>query len=190
MRDLASNTIHIGFDLDGTLIDHAANKQAAAAQYGIVLTLAQTVSGVFQSHIPEGIKPAVEHAVYDDPQAGQRAILMPGAIRFLQCAASRRLPCTLISRRRNPDGAWAMLRHHGLSPDYFQEGNTFFVPDKPSKNTRAIQAGITHYIDDEPDVLGHLTAVPHKFLFDPYDVWPDSAAYARVCSWAELESLI
>jgi hypothetical protein len=40
-----------------------------------------------------------------------------------------------------------------------------------------------HFIDDEPDVLEHLTSVPHKFLFDPYNVWPDSTAYTRVRSY-------
>lgn len=189
MTDIARKDIHIGFDLDGVLIDHTTNKQKIAAQFGVTLTAQQTPSGVFQSHISQDIKTAVESSVYENSDMTQAPALMAGAAEFLERVRLAGISYTLISRRRDHAIAKRLLDHRGLHPYYFQEENTFFVPDKPSKNTKAIEVGVTHYIDDEPDVLEHLTGVAHKFLFDPHSVWPDSTTYVRVTSWQQLSDI-
>lgn len=48
----------------------------------------------------------------------------------------------------------------GLSP-----GCLNFVRRRPDKAEVCERLGITHFIDDRVDVLGHLGMVPHRFLF-------------------------
>jgi hypothetical protein len=45
------------------------------------------------------------------------------------------------------------------------ESNLWFVRRRPEKAPICAQVGITHFIDDRPDVLQHLATVPHQFLF-------------------------
>jgi hypothetical protein len=80
------------------------------------------------------------------------------------------------------------LAHHdffartGLAPDHLR-----FCRERPQKRDHCADLGITHFVDDRPDVLEHLRGlVPHRFLFGvqrgpaPDDVTP-------VLDWAEAE---
>lgn len=44
-------------------------------------------------------------------------------------------------------------------------GNVHFVRKRPEKHPVCEQLGVTHFIDDRLDVLGHLTTVDHRYLF-------------------------
>ena len=65
------------------------------------------------------------------------------------------------------------------------EGNTFFVQNKEGKNIKAGGLGISHFVDDEPEVLEQLISVKVKYLFDPYDALV-GYKYVHVRSWREL----
>lgn len=182
------NTI-LGFDLDGVLLDHTANKLSVAAGYGIQLAPEQTPSGIFQSHIPQPLKEDVELALYHNISLGRTAPIMPGAFEFLEHVHRAGIPYVLISRRQNIPVTIAMLRYHGLWPRYFNEENTHFVAEKLAKNVKASQLGVTHYIDDEVKVLNMLSAVPYKFLFDMHNILPDGPDYVRARSWSELREI-
>lgn len=61
------------------------------------------------------------------------------------------------------------LRHHrffertGIPPD-----NLRFCLERSEKAGHCAGLGITHFVDDRPDVLGYLDGVvPHRFLFGP-----------------------
>jgi hypothetical protein len=45
------------------------------------------------------------------------------------------------------------------------ESNLWFVRRRHEKAPICARLGVTHFIDDRPDVLQHLTTVPHQFLF-------------------------
>jgi hypothetical protein len=43
--------------------------------------------------------------------------------------------------------------------------NLHFVRDRADKAPVCERLGVTHFIDDRIDVLGHLTTVPYRYLF-------------------------
>lgn len=48
------------------------------------------------------------------------------------------------------------------------QANVRFCRERPQKADHCRQLGLTHFIDDRPDVLGHLQGVvAHRFLFGP-----------------------
>lgn len=77
------------------------------------------------------------------------------------------------------------LRHHrffertGIAPE-----NLRFCLERPQKAEHCKELGITHFIDDRPDVLDHLEGVVrHRFLFGPQRKPHVSAGVVTVPSW-------
>jgi hypothetical protein len=55
--------------------------------------------------------------------------------------------------------------------------NVRFCRERPQKRDHALALGLTHFIDDRIDVLGHLEgAVAHRVLFRN---WPEAEAEVR-----------
>jgi hypothetical protein len=84
------------------------------------------------------------------------------------------------------------LRHHlffertGISP-----ANLRFCLERPQKASHCRELGITHFIDDRPDVLMHLEGVVgNRFLFGPQKKPHSQAGVVPVPSWAEARSAI
>ncbi|MEV4121365.1 hypothetical protein [Micromonospora sp. NPDC049645] len=70
-----------------------------------------------------------------------------------------------------------------------------FCRTRPDKAPIARRLGLTHFVDDKPEVLGYLDSVPHRYLFRPRPA--QVAAHAallprvhRVESWSELTPLL
>ena len=80
-----------------------------------------------------------------------------------------------------------ILSKHSLWPKYFNKVNAFFVDQAEDKNKKAVQLGLTHYIDDELKVINLLVDVPNKFLFDPFNVFDKADYYTKIKSWAEFK---
>ena len=58
------------------------------------------------------------------------------------------------------------LRSHGIFDAIgIPESNLWFVRKRPEKASICARLGVTHFVDDRPDVLQHLTTVPYQFLF-------------------------
>ncbi|MBI5421402.1 MAG: hypothetical protein HZA35_03810 [Parcubacteria group bacterium] len=107
---------------------------------------------------------------------------MPGVVDALHEINSSGTPFFLISRRKNPEMAIKLLKVHGLWPMFFNKDNAYFVNDPIEKNERAHHLGVTHYTDDEVDVL-RAVEVPHSFLFDHLGVLKEDETYVHVKSW-------
>ncbi|HXV26565.1 MAG TPA: hypothetical protein VD862_00840 [Candidatus Paceibacterota bacterium] len=185
-----SGVIHIGLDMDGVLIDHAAQKQTLARTAGYTLSLKQTGSAHLVKLMPNPEYRLLQAKLYDDPDISLRSPLMPGVHELLSGFRRRNVRYTLVSRRRRPDWAAHILRHHKLWPDFFTEENAFFVTRPEEKNHVALRVGITHYLDDEVKILRILEDVPHKFLMDPYGMYAPTAWYAVMRSLPEFLRLI
>lgn len=181
-----SNTKIIGLDLDGVIIDHSEQKLRIAAEFGISMAPEQTPSDIFKRLVPRDIYRQIEPLLYDRPEAHKLSPLMEGAKDGLE-KIKKAAPYFLISRRKIKETAVDALRFHGLWPDFFNKKNAFFVIHPEEKNIKARELGITHYVDDQQSILECLFDVPNKFLFDKFDVFPDTAI-ARVRSWEELIS--
>jgi len=185
MKSLVDNKkIVIGFDLDGVIIDHTENKISIAKRFGVDLDIKQTPSERMWKVITGDMKRRISHLLYDNPDIALSAPLITGALEGLEFVHSR-FPYFLVSRRSHIDTAVKLLKRHKLWPHYFSDHNTFFVVEPADKNVKAIELGITHYIDDELKVIDALSSVPIKFLFDQHDVFEDADHYLRVTNWQE-----
>lgn len=182
--------ICLGFDMDGVVIDHTLNKMRLAEKFGFLITADQTPSEILKKHIPEAVRDQLQIALYHDPKAALRSSAMRGAKPALRELARKQIPFVLISRRKDPETAILILEKHGLWPDFFHERNAFFVSSPEDKNAKAIELGVTHYLDDEQHVLEKLRDVPNRFLFDAHRVLPDAEFYTRIHSWMEFLSHI
>ncbi|MBI2062959.1 MAG: hypothetical protein HYT61_01810 [Candidatus Yanofskybacteria bacterium] len=179
----------IGFDLDGVILDHTATKIKLAKSFGWELRPEQTHSEIIKNIIPKEALDQLKSALYDDPKISLKSPAAKGARSVLSKIKSK-YPYFLISRRKKPKIAIKILKFKKLWPEFFNKGNTFFVSEPKDKNKIGKQLGITHYIDDEPNVLKKLTDIKNRILFDPHNSSPHTANFIKVKSWKELISLI
>ncbi|MES2938724.1 MAG: hypothetical protein V4864_13645 [Pseudomonadota bacterium] len=84
------------------------------------------------------------------------------------------------------------LQHHA----FFQRtgiasGNIRFCLERSQKALHCRELGITHFIDDRSDVLGHLKGVvPHRFLFGPQKTPQSDRSIVAISRWDEARSRI
>lgn len=92
--------------------------------------------------------------------------------------------------REKPTVEW--LSSHGFLEVIPQE-KIFFCRQRNEKGAICEQLGVTHFVDDQPEVLFHLKSVPNKYLFCPSFFRPRDNEFSqkfdgvKVSSWAELE---
>lgn len=92
---------------------------------------------------------------------------------------------------RIEDRSRRWLDHH----DFFgrtgiEPGHLRFCRERPDKAVHAAELGLTHFVDDRPDVLGHLAGiVAHRFLFGPQRR-PPATGLIPVADWAAAEQAI
>ena len=180
----------IGLDLDGVIIDHAAQKIIAAKRLGLELLPEETPSDIIKSIFPADALNKLKFLLYENPETALRAPLMAGAKDALLFMKECGQPFVLISRRKNPKIAEELLRVHGVWPKLLNEENAFFVKEPEEKNEQAKILGVTHYVDDEISILEKLRDVRHKFLFDSTRALTEETPFVKVSSWEELRQMI
>jgi hypothetical protein len=179
--------IKIGFDFDGVILDHTNSKINLASAMGFEITPAQTPSDVFENHLPPEVVERIKLAIYKIPQIALTSELMSGAREVLGSLKERGIDFYLISRRKVPVVAEQTLVKLGLWNEIFDETNTFFVEDIEQKAAKAVELGITHFIDDEKKVLDIMNTVSTKILFDQHQI--SESNHPKVSSWEELSRL-
>lgn len=179
----------IGFDMDGVIIDHTALRVKLAKDFGFTLRPEDTPSDVLRKLLPEDKRRAIQNAIYNIPETALRAGLMPGADEGLEKLTDAGLAFYLISRRKDPEIAIQLLSLHGLWPKYFNDKNSYFVEGAKEKDIEARRIGITHYTDDEAEVLTALQSVKNKILFDQYKKHL-AENFVLASSWSELTKLL
>lgn len=187
---MQKNNIVLGLDMDGVILDHTGLKITLARNLGFDILPHQTASEIIKTVLPEQSLRTLHFSLYSDPDTCFATFVMRGAGTLLEELGKQKIPYYLISRRRDPDMAIAVLREKELWPHYFNEQNSFFVEKPEDKNTKARALGITHYLDDEPKVLHALVDVPHRFLFDPHNAYPAHDHYTAVRSLQEFKDHI
>lgn len=179
----------IGFDLDGVILDHTTNKLALAKNFGWELKPEQTQSETIKNFMPKHILDQLKITLYEDPKISLGSPVMRGARIMLNEIKSKH-PYFLISRRKKPEWAIKIMKSKKLWPEFFNESNAFFVSKPDDKNKVGKRLGITHYVDDELNVLKRLTFIKNKILFDPHNLSPHVTNIIKVNSWKELIDLI
>jgi hypothetical protein len=79
------------------------------------------------------------------------------------------------------------LRHHAFfERTGIPAGNLRFCLERPQKAQHCRELGITHFIDDRADVLGHLEGVvAHRFLFGSQRKPVTLAGLVPIAAWAQ-----
>lgn len=190
MDALTTKDMHIGFDMDGVLIDHTPTKVLLARQAGYALEPYETTSDHLRRVMPEAVRRPLQEKLYGDPAYAFQSPMVPGVGELLASLHGRGIPFVLISRRKDPGIARQILERHGLWGVYFTDANAVFVERIADKETACVQRGVTHYIDDEADVLAALTSVAHRYLHDPFGRAEPSALWQRVDSLGHFASLL
>ncbi len=69
--------------------------------------------------------------------------------------------------------------------------NVRFCRTRPEKADHCRELGITHFLDDRADVLGHLEpVVPFRYLFGPQDSRGLDQHIRRLANWAEVTDTV
>ncbi len=179
--------IILGFDMDGVLVNNTLPKIRLAKSLGFRLSPEQTPSEVIPSYLPAPVLRELQGNLYDNIEEALRTPLMSGAKGILAAVQKSGIPYFLISRRRVPHIAEAILKRHGLWPRYFSEKNAFFVLEPEDKDEKASELGITHYVDDELKIINRLASVKNRFLFDQFNIFEKAANYTKISSWGEFK---
>lgn len=73
--------------------------------------------------------------------------------------------------------------------------NIYFCPERQDKGPICLKNGVTHFIDDRPEVMSHMEFVTNRILFQP--VLEDVVTFEKklvgviqVQSWNEIERLL
>ena len=176
----------IGFDLDGVIIDHSKAKVSLAEKLGYRVNILETPASIIRTLMPKDSYKKLKNTLYDHPVIALKSPLMFGVRERLEDLREKNVPFFLISRRQTAKMPIELLKKHRLWPDFFNENNVSFVKERRDKNTRAIELGVTHYIDDEPEVLAELVDVKNRFLFDPLDIFKETL-YKKIRSWDTID---
>ena len=126
----------LGVDIGGVIVDRIA-ENSDTSFFGDRPMDTPAVDGVFEALTQLGT--VFEHRVHIISKAGPKI--------------------AALSRE------W--LRIHGVfePPIDISESNVWFVNKRPDKAPICARLGVTHFVDDRPDVLQHLANVPHRYLF-------------------------
>lgn len=184
------NNLVIGFDLDGVIIDHTQNKMLIASRYGIHLTPAETHAEHMANHFTSEMYREIKSQLYDSTHEGLNAPLMEGAFGTLAKLLESETPYFLVSLQKNPMHASQLLENRGLWGTYFTPENTFFAHSAEEKYAIAQSLGVTHFIDDEPNILDIMHNIPHRILFDSRELFAEKHEYKHVRSWTELGRIV
>lgn len=179
----------VGFDMDGVIIDHAPNKIALAKRYGITLALTNTHSERLPLIIARDAYKDFQKELYGTSDFALSAEVMVGAEATLRWLRNRGIPFMLISRRKKPENAIALLTRRGLWGTYFSDKNAFFVATPEEKNVVAVREGVTHFIDDERKVLAAMPDIRTRFLFDSFRQFEDEKEFERVFDWEMVQKI-
>lgn len=180
----------IGLDLDGVILDHSMSKISIAKKLGFTINKFQTPSEIISKLLPLPVYQEFKYYLYDDPKTALSSSLIPGVGILLNKIKKLNTPIFIISRRKNNFHIpIKLLKSHNLWPEFFNEKNVFFVLNPEDKNIKAKKLNITHFVDDEPEILAKIVDVKNKYLFDPLDVFKDST-YNRIKSLKEFSRIL
>ncbi len=184
------SSLFVGFDLDGVILDHTTNKIRLAARYGVHLTPEETHAERMGSLLPLDAYREIKAELYNAPGELEHSTLMQGAFDGLATLRDYGVSYALISLQQNPIHAQHLLEHHGLWGEYFTPENMYFAKNGEEKSRFASEIGVTHFVDDEANILSLMPQVPHRILFDSFDQFSPEPDLLRVRSWSELVPLL
>lgn len=180
----------VGLDLDGVIIDHTANKIRLAAQYGYVLTPLETHAERMGDMLPEEVYRSIKSELYNQTDGADASPLMTGAYTGLATLKENGIPFYLISLQQNPMFAQHLVEIHGLWGNYFTPENIYFARNGHQKSRIASDLGVTHFVDDEVNILELMETVSRRVLFDAFNQYPKRDNLFSVTNWGQLTEFL
>lgn len=188
-KSIQIENIVVGFDMDGVIINHAPNKIVLAENFAVHLRPEETHSEILPGKFSPNDYLALQNELYSHSDLALSAPLMNGALEVLQELKAHSIDFVLISRRRDPKNAIELLSRRGLWGNLFSNKNSFFVRTPEEKNIVSIHEGVTHFFDDERNVLRAIPDVEKRFLFDSFRQFNDEKEFERVFDWQMLREI-
>ncbi|MFA6603493.1 MAG: hypothetical protein WCT10_01470 [Patescibacteria group bacterium] len=179
----------IGIDLDGTIIDHTANKQRLAADLGYRLTSCETNSNIMSRFMSERHYEELQERLYKEMTL--EAPPVRGALEVLSRLGR---PFFLISARRPETIPFAQAWiDKWLVRDILPPERTIFCGSGAEKRGHCDRLGVGLYLDDKVGVLQKLSSGVAKVWFDEHglaDALSPTADIKIVRTWVEFGELL
>lgn len=193
----------IGVDFDNTIVSYDALFHRIARERGLIPADLAANKTAIRDHLraagAEDTWTALQGEVYGARMA--EAEPFPGVREFFQACRQRGLRIVIVSHKtRHPfrgpahdlhAAARDWLEQHGFfDPAWIglQPDDVFFELTKAEKIGRIAACGVSHFVDDLPEILKD-PAFPEgvrRYLFDPHGAAPTSPALESVWNWQEL----
>lgn len=179
--------ITIGLDFDDTIIDHTKARIKKARELGYKINS----SGVSTRYLKEIVKKddykIIQQYIYG--KATLQAPPVKDAIKIINEFA-KNYKLIIISRREPNFQNFAIkwLGQRNLLRSISRQ-SIFFSENDAGKNKIAKKAGVFIFMDDKMEVLEAMENVPHKILFDQFDVIKNSDFY-KIKKWQEISAMI
>ena len=133
------------------------------------------------------------------PAGATSVVPFPDALRVVKALASK-YPCYIISKvnaQQKVDVLTWLVANDFFNQVGIPESNLHFCEERHQKNAICVRLGVTHHIDDRPEVVHHLNNDIKAFLFRPIAADVVSYFYSLktkdVCivqDWKEIESYL
>lgn len=158
--------LKIGFDFDGTIVDHTKNKILIAKKHGFEISVAQAAGHRLRKIVPADIYIKIQEAIYGPLSVS--AVAMPG-VKESMAELSKIAEFFLISRRSSDHRQFAVDWLNKNLPGVFSQGQIFFVDQGQQKNDLCEALNIAIFIDDKISTLQYMQGLSHRYWFDQYD---------------------
>ncbi len=183
----------IGFDFDGTIINHNDTKVRVCLEKGKKIELWEANSNIFEDTVGEDIYKAISQSIYREETANGN--IFPDALEAMRLLRSSGNEMFIVSAR-HPDScicAVDWLKSKGFLK-VIPEDHMRFCKE-PEKPAILDGLGIGLYLDDKLSVLQKLSDNVIKVLFDDQFLVAKGKlslpeGILAINSWGELDNLI
>jgi hypothetical protein len=199
--------MHIGIDFDNTIVSYDTLFHKVCLEKNLI---PPTVP-VNKSEVRDYLRRIGREEAWTEMQGyvyGARmaeAEMYPGVRDFFARLRARGVPLCIISHKTRHPFLGPKYDLHSAAQDWLEKqgffepnrvglprANVFFELTKEAKLQRIASTGVTHFIDDLPEIL-NAPAFPDgvkRILFDPHDLSKDEPTLIRRKSWPEIETLL
>ncbi len=182
--------LHIGIDLDGTVIDNTPHFLEATGRLGYRLARWQVNSNVIKQFMDASHAVAIKKHVYGKARGSEEPF--PHALAFIRAFAPL---ISIVSVQKNPTSetkvrAW--LKRQGVLKLIPQE-RIHMVRSRPEKIARLAELKPDVFIDDGIDVLEFVHRRTQPMMFDPFHAHRRMVMPPRVTpvsSWRVVRQLL
>lgn len=198
--------MHIGIDFDNTVVSYDTLFHKVCVEKNLIPPAIPANKSDVRDYLRrigrEDAWTEMQGYVYGARMA--EADVYPGVREFFARMRERGVPLAIISHKTRHPFLGPKYDLHQAAQDWLEKQgffdakqiglareNVFFELTKEAKMQRIASTGVTHFIDDLPEILNApgFPAGVKRVLFDPHDLYAKEANLMRQKSWVELLKL-